>query len=106
METNDDPEQSAKARLTVLDQGHNIHPTREKMKMTHQLLPWLIELGSLILSLACAIAVIVLLVSYDGKAIPSWHGVTFNALISVLAHVALSALALPNNESAAQLKWP
>lgn len=59
----------SKSRLTVKESGLTSGP---KDSLRHQLTPWLLDLGSLLLSLACVLAVIALLVHYDNKTAPEW----------------------------------
>lgn len=67
---------------------------------------WLIEIVSWLLSAACMSGIIVMLLVYKQKRIPTWPlGLTLNAYISVLAKVASAALLLPVSEALGQLKW-
>lgn len=67
---------------------------------------WIWELGSLLLSTLCVVAILILMLQFDGQPIPSWgYGITINGVISVLAVIAKSALILPVAEAISQLKW-
>ena len=67
---------------------------------------WLFEVLCIILSMACLIAVAVVLHSFDGHPVPTWHyGITLNAIISLLASVATFSLIVPITASLSQFKW-
>ena len=67
---------------------------------------WTLELLSCVLSLGFLVAIIVVLVSYDGKPIPDWpYGITLNALVSVLSTFMKAATAFAVAEGLSQLKW-
>lgn len=68
---------------------------------------WLFECIALAFSIACFIAIVIVLLIYDGKRQPDMaNGLTLNTIISVLATGCKSALVLVISESISQLKWP
>ncbi|KAJ6127651.1 hypothetical protein N7523_003263 [Penicillium sp. IBT 18751x] len=68
---------------------------------------WLFECIALAFSIACFIAIVIVLLVYDGKRQPDMaHGLTLNTIVSVLATGCKSALVLVISESISQLKWP
>ncbi|KAF7186700.1 hypothetical protein HII31_11932 [Pseudocercospora fuligena] len=73
--------------------------------MHHTLLPWMSEIGGLLVSLICVIAVIALLTTYSGHQVPEWHGVTFNFVIAALAQIAHAFMIGPLGAALGQLKW-
>ena len=67
---------------------------------------WIWEVGSLLLSTCCVGAIIVILLEYDNKPLPTWnYGLTINGVISILAVVAKASMILPIAEAISQLKW-
>lgn len=66
---------------------------------------WLLEIGALILGICAFVVIIVLLAQYDGKQQFQWHGVTLNAVVSVLATIARIGIGVPIAEALAQWKW-
>lgn len=66
---------------------------------------WIWETLSLLLSISCITAVLILLLFYDNKPIPTWRFLTLNTAISILAVVAKSALLVPVAEVISQQKW-
>lgn len=67
---------------------------------------WLIEIISWLLSALCMAGIIIMLLAYKNKRIPSWPlGLTLNAYVSVLSKVASASLLLPVSEALGQLKW-
>jgi len=70
-----------------------------------ELLRWWPEAASLTVSLGAVLAIIVVIAHYDGKLIPSWHGATINAVISVLSVAAQVAMTSPIASGLGQLKW-
>ncbi|KAL4807997.1 hypothetical protein BDV18DRAFT_167820 [Aspergillus unguis] len=66
---------------------------------TLEILGWLVSVGFLV-------AIIVVLLHYDGQPRPQWpYGITLNALVSVLSTVMKASMAFILTESLAQLKW-
>ena len=59
----------------------------------------------MILGILSLVTILVLLLHYDGEPQFQWHGVTLNAVVSVLATVARIGLVVPVAESLAQWKW-
>ncbi|QDS69498.1 hypothetical protein FKW77_006844 [Venturia effusa] len=67
---------------------------------------WLLEIISWSFSALCMVAIMGILVAYDGHTIPHWPlGLTINGFISVFSNIAKSALLLSTAESLGQLKW-
>lgn len=67
---------------------------------------WAWEFACWLLSIACLIAIIIILRVYDGEALPQWDlGITLNAMVSVFASIAKAALLFPVTECISQLKW-
>ncbi|KAF2024342.1 hypothetical protein EK21DRAFT_29195, partial [Setomelanomma holmii] len=67
---------------------------------------WWWELGSVLLSVACFIAIIVTLRVIQNKTLSSWHSaISPNALISTLATVSKASLMLAVAACISQLKW-
>lgn len=66
---------------------------------------WIWETLSLLLSISCITAVLILLLFYNNKPIPTWRFLTLNTAISILAVVAKSALLVPVAEVISQQKW-
>ncbi|KAF2866136.1 hypothetical protein BDV95DRAFT_456351, partial [Massariosphaeria phaeospora] len=68
---------------------------------------WLFEIISWLLSALCMIAIIILLIVFKNKSVPSnmLFGLTLNDCISTLSKIASAALLLPASEALGQLKW-
>jgi hypothetical protein len=67
---------------------------------------WLFEVLCGTLSLACLIAITVVLRAFDNRPVPSWrYGITLNAIVSLLASVATFSLIVPITAGLSQLKW-
>jgi hypothetical protein len=67
---------------------------------------WMLEIMSWGFSAMCMVAIIGILVIYDGQMIPNWPlGLTINGFISVFSNFAKAALLLPTAEALGQLKW-
>ncbi|KAI0378131.1 hypothetical protein F5Y04DRAFT_291404 [Hypomontagnella monticulosa] len=66
---------------------------------------WRGEIGAAIGSGLCFIGITILLAIYNGKPIFSWHGVTLNAVVSVLSTAGRSSLMLAVEEATSQWKW-
>lgn len=62
----------ASVRLTNSIEAEDVKPSPA---LRLQLVPWLTDFGSLLLSLLCIVAVIALLMLYDGKPLPQWVSV-------------------------------
>ena len=81
-------------------------PQRPRHTRKHLLTDtWFLEIGALILAICAFIVILVLLLHYNGHPQFQWHGVTLNAVVSVLATVARIGIVLPVAESLAQWKW-
>ncbi|KAN0087188.1 Protein of unknown function (DUF3176) domain containing protein [Elaphomyces granulatus] len=67
---------------------------------------WLFEVLCGTLSLACLIAITVVLRAFDNQPVPTWsYGITLNTIVSLLASVATFSLIVPITASLNQLKW-
>ncbi|KAF2136595.1 uncharacterized protein K452DRAFT_237204 [Aplosporella prunicola CBS 121167] len=67
---------------------------------------WLWEVAGVLLSASCMAAVIVILASFNGKALAKWDfPIQPNSLVSVFMTVAKSALLLPVSQCINQAKW-
>lgn len=67
---------------------------------------WMLEILSWCFSAMCMVAIIGILIVYDGHGIPSWPlGLTINGFIIVFSNLAKSALLLSTAEALGQLKW-
>lgn len=67
---------------------------------------WLLEIVGLSLCILSLMAIIIILVKYDGKPIYDWpYRITLNAVISIVATMSQVALMLPVASSLSQLKW-
>lgn len=67
---------------------------------------WWQEISSAMFSLACIVAIIVILDKIDAKMLSSWHiALSPNAVISILIVAAKAAMIQPVAESLSQLKW-
>lgn len=83
------------------------NPTRERIaKSNSPLREWLFELISLIASVLCLSAVLMLLLFYRNKALPELSmGLTFNAMISLLITAAKAAMLSAVGSAMGQIKW-
>lgn len=68
---------------------------------------WWWELVSWLVSFSCVMAIVGILLYYDGKRQPSHviKGITLNATISSFSAIAKVAMILPVSEAIGQLKW-
>ncbi len=66
---------------------------------------WAFEFLALVLSILALIAIVILLRIYYGRPQFSFHGVTLNAVIAVLAACVRIGFAIPVSEGLAQWKW-
>lgn len=67
---------------------------------------WMLEILSWGFSAMCMMAIIGIVIIYDGHPIPNWPlGLTINGLISVFSNFAKAALLLSTTEALGQLKW-
>lgn len=67
---------------------------------------WIWELLSLLVCVSCVGTIIIILLRYDDRPLPTWSfGLTINGVISVLAGVAKASMILPVAECISQLKW-
>ncbi|KAK3070392.1 hypothetical protein LTR53_010539, partial [Teratosphaeriaceae sp. CCFEE 6253] len=64
-----DVEDHSKGRLTITEiEDRSGRP----LSIISQLRPWLLDIASLLLSLACVLSVVALLVHYDNQPVPTW----------------------------------
>ena len=66
---------------------------------------WYLEILSISASLLCLVAMTILLAKMDEQHTFRWHGVTLNALVSILATTAKATLMLVLAASIGQWKW-
>ncbi|KAJ9613578.1 hypothetical protein H2200_003520 [Cladophialophora chaetospira] len=67
---------------------------------------WDGEITALLFSLACSIAIVVVLLVYDNRPTPKLSkGITLNAIVSVLATASKAALLFTTSSCLGQLKW-
>lgn len=68
-------------------------------------LVWVAETAGIIASASLLIALAVILVIYDDKAVFDWKGVTLNTVVSVLSTASKAALLYTTSELISQWKW-
>lgn len=78
---------------------------RQNTMATQPFSLWALEILAICFSFSSLLGLVVLLGSYNGKEIFSWHGVTLNAVVSILATASKAALMLAVAESTSQWKW-
>ncbi|XP_014551439.1 hypothetical protein COCVIDRAFT_42252 [Bipolaris victoriae FI3] len=69
---------------------------------------WYWDFIAAIFSIACVIAVIVIVRKYQGKSLSSWHfyhNITLNTLVALLSTLSRTALIVPVASCISQLKW-
>lgn len=67
---------------------------------------WVLEIISMIFSTACFIAIVAILIAFNGKKRPSIsYDLSLNAIISILATACKSSLVFAVGEAIGQLKW-
>jgi len=67
---------------------------------------WLFELSCWTFALACLLAIVATLRTFDGQLVPAWrYGITLNTIVSLLASFATFALMVPVTAGLGQLKW-
>lgn len=67
---------------------------------------WRWEILAMLLSITCEAAIIIILVTMDGKPLSRWTSkVSLNATISIFSTIAKSAMLVPVAECISQLKW-
>lgn len=66
---------------------------------------WGLEFWAISGSIASFIAIVVLLIVFDGKNVFTWNNITLNAIISILSLAMKSTLAYLVAECLAQWKW-
>ncbi|KAF2424871.1 hypothetical protein EJ08DRAFT_700649 [Tothia fuscella] len=67
---------------------------------------WLWEISGALLSISCAISIIIILISTNNKPLSSWHFfIRPNALISIFSTLSKAALMVPVAACISQLKW-
>jgi hypothetical protein len=68
---------------------------------------WWWELTSWLVSFSCFMAIVGLLLFYNGRQQPTYivKGITLNAFIAVFSAIAKAAMILPVSEAIGQLKW-
>lgn len=67
---------------------------------------WWQEIVSLVFSIACTAAMVIVLIEFDGKVLSSWAWyISPNAVVSILSTGSKAAMILPVGECISQLKW-
>jgi hypothetical protein len=68
---------------------------------------WLCEWAAMCFSIGCLVAIVVVVSVFDGEKLPlaQLHGLTLNAIISVLSNAARAGLIFVVSASMGQLKW-
>ena len=88
------------------DQLHPSHQYREMAaKGANIVKAWGLEFWAISGSIASFIAIVVLLIVFDGKNVFTWNNITLNAIISILSLAMKSTLAYLVAECLAQWKW-
>lgn len=77
-----------------------------RLKRRRFLGEWWQEILSAVSSVACLVAIVVILYKVNGKPLADWNGpVSLNAVVSVLSTAVKAGLILPVAECISQLKW-
>jgi hypothetical protein len=93
-------------KLTHQPQPNLSKPTAERPSIWTRIQEsWITEFVALIVAAGAIVAIVVLLSKYDRTELPSWNGVTLNALVSWLTTAAGICLAYVAGMTIAQLKW-
>lgn len=67
---------------------------------------WGLEILSVVLSIACTVAMVIVLIKFDGKLLSEWlWGISPNAVVSVLSTASKAMMVLSVGECVSQLKW-
>lgn len=66
---------------------------------------WKVEALGCLFYMACLIALIALLATYDAKPVFNWHNITLNALVSILSTGNKVAILMAIEEALSQWKW-
>lgn len=67
---------------------------------------WWQEIGSVILSILCTVALVVILGEVNGRRLSDWSiPVSLNAVVSILSTAVKVGMILPVTECISQLKW-
>lgn len=83
-------------------------PGRQHRRGLHRSLNdgWTLEIAAGLLSVICTIALVILLICFDGKPLADWHSqLQLNTIVSILATIAKSSFLLPVAECISQTKW-
>lgn len=82
------------------------HPNTPTSSRTRRMpLAWASETAGILASASLLIALAILLLIYDDKAVFEWKGVTLNAVVSVLSTASKAALLYSTSELISQWKW-
>ncbi|KAL4744356.1 hypothetical protein BDW72DRAFT_94738 [Aspergillus terricola var. indicus] len=100
----DTPEVSEQARQRPLSSAQQAFLQSQTRKFWGA--SWTLEILGCLTSIVFLVAIIAVLLHYDGRPMPQWpYGITLNALVSVLSTVMKATMAFILTESLAQLKW-
>ncbi|KAI3341998.1 hypothetical protein F4824DRAFT_271003 [Ustulina deusta] len=73
--------------------------------MSSMFYSWKLEILAIIISALSLVALVILLLAYDGEPIFLWHGVTLNAIVSILTTTSKASFLLAAEELISQWKW-
>lgn len=66
---------------------------------------WTMPILSIVGSTSLSVTIVVLLAYYNNKPVFDWHGVTLNAIVSIMSTISKALLAFTLDESLGQAKW-
>lgn len=87
----------------ILTEASSVKTLPTIMAMTPRL--WAVQVLALVGAGLCLLSMSILLVKFNHQPIFSWHGVTLNALVSVLSTASKGGLLLTVEEATGQWKW-
>ncbi|EMD96231.1 hypothetical protein COCC4DRAFT_46673 [Bipolaris maydis ATCC 48331] len=103
---------SAEALLNPAPAKEQTNAKHSEQQLSHSrelhIRDWYWEFIAAVFSIACVIAVIIILRKYQGKSLSSWHfyhDITLNTLVALLSTLSRTALIVPVASCISQLKW-
>lgn len=93
--------------LQCREQGQDQNQQSKHLARPH-FRDWYWEIIAAVFSFACVVAIVVLLKTYQGKSLASWHfyhDITLNTLVALLSTLSRTALIVPVASCISQLKW-